>query len=107
MQQADGQELSILTVRIPKEMRLSLWQMKIVRGVKIETFIQDAIEEKLGKENHPARVLVCAQQVGGQQVKQHRDQGQRRHVDRDPPPVHTGDSSGSPIVSSLQGLRER
>jgi len=67
MQQADGKELSILTVRVSKEMRLSLWQLKIIRGVKIETFIQDAIEEKLGKENQPARVLVCAQRAGGQQ----------------------------------------
>ncbi|MFH1578931.1 MAG: hypothetical protein ABIE25_02090 [Thermoplasmatota archaeon] len=49
MQQADGQEFSVLTVRIPKEMHLSLWQLKIIRGVKIEGFIQDAIEEKLGR----------------------------------------------------------
>jgi hypothetical protein len=73
MQQADGQELSILTVRIPKEMHLSLWQLKIIRGIKIETFIQDAIEEKLGEEGRPDRTLVCVQQAGGQQPEQARD----------------------------------
>jgi hypothetical protein len=46
---AEDQQLSILTVRIPKELHFSLWQLKIIRGVKIETFIQDAIEEKLGR----------------------------------------------------------
>lgn len=49
VQHDDGQELSILTVRVSKELRVLLWQMKIIRGVKIETFIQDAIEEKLGR----------------------------------------------------------
>lgn len=101
MQQADGQELSILTVRIPKELRVSLWQMKIIRRVKIETFIQEAIEEKLGKEERLGRALVRMQQAGRQQPQKQRDQGQRRDIDRDPPPVHPGDPSGSPIVSTL------
>jgi len=26
-----------------------LWQVKIIRGVNIETFIREAIEEKLGR----------------------------------------------------------
>jgi len=43
---ANDHDLTDLTVRIPKELRFRLWQMKIIKGVKIETFIQDAIEEK-------------------------------------------------------------
>lgn len=46
---AEGQQLSVLTVRMPKELHVSLWQMKIIRRVNIETFIQDAIREKLGR----------------------------------------------------------
>ena len=38
-----------MTVRIPNELRVLLWQMKIIKRVKIETFIHDAIKEKLAR----------------------------------------------------------
>ena len=45
------QELAVLTVRIRKDQHIRLWKVKILRGIKIEAFVQDAIDEGLNKLN--------------------------------------------------------
>ena len=44
---ASDQELTTITVRIPKELRFALWKVKIFHRTNIEVFVQEAIDEKL------------------------------------------------------------
>ena len=51
MEREPDAELTPLTVRIPKEDRAKLWQLKIFHRLKIEDFVQKLIHDGLGKIN--------------------------------------------------------
>jgi len=44
-------DLTPLTIRVPKQTRAKLWQLKIFSRIKIEDFVRECVEEGFRKIN--------------------------------------------------------